>query len=310
MAPVREPGQGPVPRPAMIARYPAPRRLPSRPRERRESSTAAQTARPRPRPMPSSLTAAPRFRQVRPTKPRDGCRRSRRHPRPGPARGLRGFKAIRQLRGFLDRREPRPPRRTSGAQGPARLVPRHLRHLRPRGLAAQRGLEGQRGLAGQRGLRAPGASDPAAQARREAGLTSRVRELRAGRPRRGLRDLVRQGRVRRGPADLAAPGLVLVARVLARGQATTRSARPRPAWDRRLRPGRRRPVPPARLALLVRQLIRPVLGSPRGPQAVPALPVGSLVLVRADADRAGRPVRPMAVRVLAVRVRAAPGRAR
>jgi hypothetical protein len=297
MAPVREPGQGPVPRPAMIARYPVPRRLPSRPRGRREPSTAAQTGRPRPHPMPPSLTAARRFRQVRPTRPRAGCRRSRRHPRPGPARALqrlRGFRAIRQLRGFRDRRGPRPHRRTSGAQGPARLVPRRPRRLRPRGLA------------GQRDLRALGASDPAAQARREAGLTSRVRELRAGHPRRGLRDLVRQGRVRQGPADPAAPGRVLVARVLARGQAITRSARPRPAWDRRLRPGRRHPVPPARL---VRPARPSVPGSPREPQAVPALPVGSLVLVRAAADRAG-PVRPMAVRVRAVRVRAAPGRAR
>jgi hypothetical protein len=303
MAPVREQGQGPVPRPAMIARYRLPRRLPSRPRERPEPSTAPQTGRPRPHPVSPSLTVAPRFPEARPTKPRAHCRRSRRHPRPGPVRVLRGvlgflgFRAIRQLRGFRDRRGPRPPRQTSGARGPARLVPRLPRLPRPRGPA------------GQRDLRAPGVSDqaaPAAQAGREAGLTSRVRDLRAGRPRRGLRDLVRPGRVRPGPA---APGLVPVVPVLARGQATTHSAPPRPAWGRRLRPGRRHPVPLVPLARLARQLIRPVPGSPRVPQAVPALPVGSLVLVRADEDRAGL-ARPMAVLVRAVLVLAAPGRAR
>jgi hypothetical protein len=306
MAPVREQGQGPVPRPAMIARYRLPRRLPSRPRERPEPSTAPQTGRPRPHPVSPSLTVAPRFPEARPTKPRAHCRRSRRHPRPGPVRVLRGvlgflgFRAIRQLRGFRDRRGPRPPRQTSGARGPARLVPRLPRLPR---------LPRPRGPAGQRDLRAPGVSDqaaPAAQAGREAGLTSRVRDLRAGRPRRGLRDLVRPGRVRPGPA---APGLVPVVPVLARGQATTHSAPPRPAWGRRLRPGRRHPVPLVPLARLARQLIRPVPGSPRVPQAVPALPVGSLVLVRADEDRAGL-ARPMAVLVRAVLVLAAPGRAR
>jgi hypothetical protein len=48
------------------------------------------------------------------------------------------------------------------------------------------------------------------------------------------------------------------------------------------------------------------------PQAGPAAPEGSPVLVRADADRVDRvgPAGPMAGRVLVVRVPADPGRAR
>jgi hypothetical protein len=264
---------------------------------RPEPPTAPRTGPPRSRPTPPSPTVA----QPRPTKPRVGCRRSRRHPHPGPApatrgpkgsreakgsRGARGPRAIRPCPGFLDHRGPPPRRPTSGAQVPASGV-----------LPLRRPL----GPVGQRVPRAQADSVPAG---REAGLTSRA----AGRPRRGLPDQVRPGRVRPGPADPVDPGLVPVLRVPARGRATTRSARPRPAWGRRLRPGRRRLV---RLVRPARKIVLPVPDSPRALRAVPVAPVGSpVVLVRADGVPAGQAAAPTAVRVLAVRVRAAPGRAR
>ena len=85
-------------------------------------------------------------------------------------------------------------------------------------------------------------------------------------------------------------------RVPARGRVTTRSARPRPAWVRRLRPGPR---------------VRPRLAR----EAVPPLRAVPAALVLADAARVAPrgPARPRAARVPAgsrVRVLAAPGRVR
>jgi hypothetical protein len=287
MVSVREPDRdltsAPARRPGMIARRPRPpgrypvslRPLASRHKQRPEPPTAPRTGPMRPYPMPPSLTALPGV--PRPTPCLAGCRRFRRHPRLIPAQAtpcLREPRARRALRGFPDRRGPRPPRRTSGAQGRGRLV------LLARGPADQRGQPVQ-GVSGQ--------------AAPVAALTSRPRDLRAGRPRRGLRDRARPGRVRLGRAD---PGRVLAVRVLARGQAITRSARPRPAWGRRLRPGLRGPL----------RLARPpgVRDSRPARRAGPAVLV---VLVREDAAQAGLAC-PMAGLVRAVLVRAALGRAR
>jgi hypothetical protein len=211
------------------------------------------------------------------------CRRFRRHPPPGPGltpdttRGPRGPRGVRALRGFPDRRRPQLPRPTSGARVPARLV------LRPRGPA---------GRAGQ------GAS---AQAGPRDGRTSRARGVRVpGRLRRGLRDLVVPGRVRPGRA-----GLVPVAgvHVPARGRVTTRSARPRPAWDRRLRPGPKHPARP------VSRLSPAVPDRLRAPRPVPEVLV---VLVRPDVARAGqaRRTEDLAQAGSRVRVLAVPGQAR
>jgi hypothetical protein len=185
-------------------------------------------------------------------------------------------------RAFPARRGPRPPRPTSGAPAPARHV---LQVPLARGPAR---------------LRVPRASArPSGRVVKATGPTSsRVRELRPGQVHRAPRVLARPGRVRRGQAA-PAPGLVV--RVLAQGQAITRSARPRPAWGQLLRPGRKR------LARLARLL--PVVRVPlRVPRARPAVPA---VRVRLDADPAVLvALVALVARVLAVRVRAALGQAR
>ncbi len=231
----------------------------------------------RPFPMARSLKVLPAAREAGTTQ-RVGCRRFRRHQPPGPARatpGLRGRQAVLALRGYPGSRRLRSPRRTSGAPGPARPV----RLLR--GRAAQR-VQGVQGGSVQAGP--------------QAGLTSRPRELGPGRPPRGPLVRVRPGRVRPGQAD-PAPGRVV--RVLAPGQAITRSARPRLAWGQRLRPGRRRLVRPASPVPGVRDSRR----AHRAPPVVPA------DLARAHAVPAG-PACPMAGPVRAALVPAAPGRAR
>jgi hypothetical protein len=234
------------------------------------------------------------------TEPRVGCRRLRPHPRPAPVRAatrrFRGPLAVQGLRGFRDRPGPRPPRRTSGVRGPARLA------LQPPGPLAP-GVP--------RVPRAPRASVRPAQA---VAPTSRVRlrdqlgpleSLGPGRRRLGPRDQARPGRVRPGRVERVP--VPVVVRVPVPGRAITRSARPPLAWARRLRSGpRRRARPLSRLPPAVRDS-RPVLPAVLAPPAV--LPV----LVRADADRVDRvgpAARPTAARVPAARVPAARGRAR
>jgi hypothetical protein len=227
--------------------------------------------------------------------PRASCRRSRRHPRPGQARAIRGLRAPQAVpgpRGSPVRRALRPPRRTSGVREPVRLAPRL------RGPAARRGLRRPAG---------PGVLGPSVPLALRAGRISRLREPDRGQPRRGRQVRVRPVRVVRPGQPERAPGPV--ARVPARGQVTIRSAPPRPVWARRLRPGPRRPARPvSRLQLAARDSLRVPPAVPRAP-AEPAAPAGLPVLVQVDADRAG-PAGPMAVRVLAVRVREVPGLAR
>jgi hypothetical protein len=143
-------------------------------------------------------------------------------------------------RGFPARRGLPLSQQTSG--GPAARVRLVLRVLRPRGRV--------RLAAGRASAR------PSGRAVKAAGPTSKVRDLLPGRVPRAPRDLARPGLVHR---VRAAPGPGPAARALARGQAITRSARPRPAWGQHLRPGRRRlvrrplparpPVPVARVQL-------------------------------------------------------------
>jgi hypothetical protein len=241
--------------------------------------TALRNARSRP-------TAPPRAGSPQvpgpPTQRRVGCRRSRSHPRPGqnpgtrgPSRESQGLLARPVPRGCRVRRGPRPRRPTSAVRGRAKRA----RAARvPRAGLLCRVAAGRAALAGS------------AQAPPRAVPTRRVRVARVrGRLRRGLRDQVLPGRVRPGQVD---PVRVRALRVPARGRATTRSVRPRPAWGRRLRLG------PRAQAHLVS---RAVPGPRRAPPAAPAAPVAR---VRPDAGLAG-PVRPMADRVPAD-----PGRAR
>jgi hypothetical protein len=233
-----------------------------------------------------------------------GCRRSRRRPRPGPglpSRGPRGLRALPAPRGCQDRQGPRPPRPTSAARGQVK------------GGQESKGAKGS-----QPGLRLPVAAGLAAlagsaQAPPRAVPTSRAKGSRVarvarvrGRPRRGPRDPALPGRVRPG---LAAQVRARALRVPARGQATTRSARPRPAWGRRLRLGpRAQAYPLSRVSPAV-----PVLR--RAPQAAQGGQEGQGVQggrVRPGAARVG-PARPMAARGPAgsrARVPAVPGRAR
>ena len=262
------------------------RRLRSRPRERTGRPTGPDPIRP--------PTALPAFPGVRLTERRAGCRQLRPHPRPGPVRAAtRRFReplAVQGLRGFRDHRGPRLPRRTSEVRGLARLALRALGPLSPGALrvsvrpapaVAPTSRATPREHLGPLGLRAPGHRFP------------------------GLRDQVRPGRVRRGRVDLVP--VPVVVRVPVHGRAITRSARPPPAWARRLRPGLRRQAGPASRVHLAGRDSRPV------PPVPPAVPAVLPVLVRVDADRVGPAARPMAgsqVRVLADRDLAVPGRAR
>jgi hypothetical protein len=234
------------------------------------------------RPMALPPAVPPRLPTWRP----GGCRRFRRRPRPGPARtqgwtrGPRGLRPVPVPRGCPDRRGPRPPRPTSAVRGRAKGA-RAVKGARP----------GPRLRDPARRAAHPGS----ARVPPRAVLTSLVRA--PGRPRRGPRDLALPARGRPGPVD---PVRARGPRVPARGRATTRSARPRPAWGQRLRLGLR---VPARLASQVVPALR---------RAPPAVLAGPAARVRPAAGRAG-PACPMAVRVPAVpagRVPAVPGRAR
>ncbi len=239
--------------------------------------TAQQNA--RPRPMAPSRTGPPRFPRPLMRQP-DGCRRSLSRLRPGPGlkpmppaptRGPRGLRPRPALRG---RRGPRSPRPTSAAQE----RPKGARPAPPRRVPARR--------AAQR---------DSAQALPRAVPTRVVRV--PGRPHRGPRALVRPGRVRPGQAD---PVRARALRAPARGRATTRSVRPRPAWGRRLPLGPRAQV---RLVSPAVPVLRPAAraaarAAAQGGQGVQG------VRVRLGAVRVG-PACPMAVRVPA-----APGLAR
>ena len=252
--------------------------------------TALRNARSRP-------TAPPRAGSPQvpgpPTQRRVGCRRSRSHPRPGqnpgtrgPSRESQGLLARPVPRGCRVRRGPRPRRPTSAVRGRAKRA----RAARvPRAGLLCRVAAGRAALAGS------------AQAPPRAVPTRRVRVARVrGRLRRGLRDQVLPGRVRPGQVD---PVRVRALRVPARGRATTRSVRPRPAWGRRLRLG------PRAQAHLVSRAVPGPRRAPPAPLVAPAAPAAR---VRPGAVLAG-PVRPMADRDPAgsrVRVPADPGRAR
>jgi len=242
------------------------------------------------RPMAPSRTGP--LRVPRPPMRRPGgCRQFLRRPHPGPGlklvppaptrrpRGPRGLRARPALRG---RRGPRSPRPTSAGQGrPKGARPAPLR-VPPR-RAAQEG---------------------SAQAPPQAVPTSGARAVRMpGRPRRGPRDLVLPGRVRPGQAD---PVRARVLHVPARGRATTRSVRPRPAWGRRPPLGPRAQV---RLVSPAVPVLRPAAQAAQVVQAAQGVQGGR---VRPGAARVG-PACPTAARVPAgsrVRVPAAPGLAR
>ena len=236
------PGRVPLRRPRQAT---APRRprflLPPGPR-----LTGQPTVPPSGRPRPMAPPRAGR----RPRRRLAGYRRSRRRPCPGPALS-------------------RGPRRHLAPRGPP--ARRGRRPLRPTSAARAGGSPGPRRRVPARRVALPG-SVPAAP---RAVPASRVRP--PGRPRPGPRDLVPPVRGRPGPALLAR---VREPRVPARGRVTTRSARPRPAWVRRLRPGPRARPRPA-----------------RGP--VPALRAVPAGLVRADVARVGPrgPAHPRAARV-------------
>jgi len=203
------------------------------------------------------------------------CRRRRprgpvRHQRtPDPNRGLRVRPAF--PRGSPDRRGRLPPPRTSGARGPVRRVLPRPGPARP----------------------APSAQDP--KTPRTPRTLRAARALRAlpgpGRPRRGPRDQVRPGRDLPGRAPRAGP--VQAGRVPVRGLVTTRSARPRPAWARLLRPGRRVPFPASRVVPAsgttapAAQGVRVVPGPQVAGQEARAVPAARVAPVRAGSpDRA------------------------
>ena len=220
-------------------------------------------------------------------RPSASCRRCRRHPRPVPglmSRPSRGPQAGRRPRGCPARRGPRLPRPISAAREPE-PSPGPLRRA-----LARHALE--RAAA----TKVPRAARLARPARARAARLPRPARARAGVPaRRGRQVRVRhgpapRGRVRHGPAP----------RGQVPGRATTRSARRRPAWAPRPRPAARDPARPdpaqaSATVLASRQAIA------EGPAArgVPA------ARARRTAVRAG-----LTARVRAVRVPAAPGRAR
>ena len=253
----------------------------------------------RSRPMAPPRTGPPPPRVPRPPIRRPvGSRRSLRRLRPGPGlnpvppaptRRPNRRRARPALRG---RPGPRSPRPTSAARGQAK----EARPAPPLRVPARRVAQ-----AGS------------AQAPPRAVPTSGARAVRMpGRPRRGPRDLVLPGLERPGQAD---PVRAQALRVPARGRVTTRSARPRPAWGRRLPLGPRAQV---RLVSPAVPVLRPAARAVQGPQAAQGgqaaqgAQAPQEVHVRPGAVRGG-PVCPMAARGPAdseVRVPAVPGPAR
>ena len=201
-----------------------------------------------------------------------GCRRCPRHPHPGPGRPPRTLGPNRGPRArpafpraSPDRRGRPSPPQTSGVRGPVRRVP-------PR-----------RGPA-----RLPhSARDPRTPRTPRAARAARA--LGPARPRRGPRDLVRPGREHPGRPSRA--GHVPAGRVPVRGRVTTRSARPRPAWARPLRPVPRVPFPASRVV----PASRPTAPAAQGARVVP-VPAGAgqearaVQAARVVPGRAGSPV--------------------
>ncbi len=316
------PGPG---RPARVRARPraamahAPRQVPARGPERPRAAAARRTrraqrcraARPRPGSPPIQRTARPRRMEPAPvfrscprpapaiakapgalqTSRRGTCRRFRRRRRPGP--GLTpSRKPGRQpprapaRRESRDRRGLRLPPQISVARGPPRPVPRRpgLAHPAASVLAARDQVprdQVPRCLVAKDLQVARGQVPRDRQAARPAARPLRALPVRA-------------------PRGLVLPGPVAARRVPvlpgpARGRVTTRSARPRPAWDRRRRPGRRVPSPVSRPARASRSAALPV-------------PQGLVDRVRPAAVGQAGPARPMAG-VPAARVLAVPGRA-
>jgi len=197
-----------------------------------------------------------------------------RHPRiPDPSRGLRARPAFPPA--SQDRRGRLSPPRTSGARGPVRRVrpcpgPVRLAHS----ARDPRTPRTPRTPRAARALRVPPGS---------------------GRPRRGPRVQARPGRQLLGRPSRAAH--VPAARVPVRGLVTTRSARPRPAWARLLRPGPRVPFPASRVV----PASGPTAPAAQGARVVP-VPAGAaqearvVQVARAVPVRAGSLVRAPAVR--------------
>ena len=122
-----------------------------------------------------------------------------------------------------------------------------------------------------------------------------------GHPPRGLRARVRLVLV---PPVRVAPALDRVLRAPAHDRATTRSARPRPVWGRRRRPGLRLRARPATVATVTVRAARapaaPAAPAPRAPVAV-----APVVRVRACPTAARVPAgSPAVARVLVARGRA------
>ena len=275
---VRVPGRGRAPRPRRARARPGRRPALARHRRLRVPATTAPPRRPvsrrPPGPHLTGRPTAPRSGRPHPTVPpraapgrpltrRPGsCLRSRRRRPPG--RPNRGLRTVPVPRGCPVRPALQPVRPTSAVRAAARRGPR-------RRVPARRAVLPDRAPVVPRG----------------------VRTRAPGRPGPGPPDLVLPVRGHPGPPHrVRARGH----RVPARGRVTTRSARPPPAWVRRLRP-----APRAR-AHLARRAV-PVL------RAVPAGPV-----LAGQARVAPRgPGRPRAARVPAgsrVRDPAVPGRAR
>jgi hypothetical protein len=251
-------GRAQVPRPATTGRRPA--RLPSRrlrgaSRPWPATATAARRVRRLPKPPPRA--APPRSRTPRPGR----CRLSRSRPHRGPRRLRRGR---------------RMPRLTQGRRVHRRCPDRPgLRPAQPISAAREPGRAGPRPHVPAR----PAVSVPAAR------VAVRTRPKVARVPAQVRRDPVRPGP--------ALPAPVRVPRVPVPGRATTHSARPRPAWARHPRPGRRlrAPLVPRGRVRDLRAVRRALPAAHVPPDAVPGVPV-------------------KAVRVLVVRVLVAPGRAR
>jgi hypothetical protein len=232
---------------------PAPRRRAPRPRPGWPTAPRAGAAPWPPAPhrpqRPPGRLRVPAACGTGPTAQRAGFRRFRRHLRPGPGRNLG--------------RDKGPP----GAPALPAL----------RGSRGRRGLRLPRRTSGDQGPGSLVLPRPAPPAR---GLRV-VRER--GLPRRGHRDLVLPVRVPPGRAVPARPDRAL--RVLARGRVTTRSAPPRPAWDRRPRRGPRVRSPVSRAAQGSRRAARAVPGRPAARVPRPAGRAGPAQTDRALAAR-------------------------
>ncbi len=244
------------------------------PRTRRARSRPTGPApgrQPRPRAPPGALRRPPTARRA-------GCRRFRRRPCPGPGRatGRTGRVEDPGQHGAAGPGTTADSGHPSGlpwAERPGDRAERAGDRADRAWEWAERGRPGRPGQAAGREPARPGPRrpDPAGQARR-ARAPRTPREV-SGRPRRARRAaLAHRVLAHRVPAPRAR-----VLRVPARGRVTTRSARPRPAWARRPRPGPRVPFPASRVVPASRRATARVPGVlaarvPHAAQAAPAAP--------------------------------------